>query len=135
MTLCDAEEQLLARYGYYAEHTENLVMPGSDGTEKMRALMERLRRQPPETFAGKTVLGIRDYESGQIRRIDGSTGETGLPKSDVLYFELDGGSNIIIRPSGTEPKVKIYLMARGDTADETAALLAAFKEAIQPWKA
>lgn len=133
MTLCDAEEMLLSTYGCYTEKTENLVMSGSDGQKKMKALMERLRKEPPASLAGKEVLAVRDYKAGVIYRKAGGEEATGLPCSDVLYFELAGGSSLVVRPSGTEPKVKVYLMAHGSSAEEAAELLASLEKAVLPY--
>ena len=119
MTLLDAMRSLYEKYGWFMEKTLNLVMPGVDGLEKMRALMENLRKAMPEKIAGETVIRSRDYLDGSIfvaglGRVDYSP----IKGSNVLYFELADGCTFIIRPSGTEPKIKIYLLVRG--ADEAA---------------
>ena len=102
---------LFRRYGYFIEGVKNIYMKGLDGKKKMDALMERLRIDPPAFIGGRRVVSVRDYLKGTVRSID--TGEvtgTGLPKSNVLYFEVDNGDRIIIRPSGTEPKIKLYML-------------------------
>ena len=121
MTLLDAVNALYEKYGWFAEKTINLVMPGLDGLQKMKALMDGLRSAPPEEIAGERVIRLRDY-------LDGSVSVTGLGKvdktpmsgSNVLYFELADGSSFIIRPSGTEPKVKVYILARGSSREDCA---------------
>ncbi len=119
MTLLDAMEEIYAGYGRFAEKTINLVMPGIDGLEKMSALMTRLRANPPQSIGGETVLRMRDYKTGRVSVFGlGEVGETEIRGSNVLYFELGGGSSFIVRPSGTEPKIKIYILVRGaDEAD------------------
>ena len=94
-------------------------MPGIDGLEKMSALMTRLRANPPQSIGGETVLRMRDYKTGRVSVFGlGEVGETEIRGSNVLYFELGGGSSFIVRPSGTEPKIKIYILVRGaDEAD------------------
>ena len=110
-TLTEVLEGLFRRYGYFIEGVKNIYMKGLDGKKKMDALMERLRIDPPAFIGGRRVVSVRDYLKGTVRSID--TGEvtgTGLPKSNVLYFEVDNGDRIIIRPSGTEPKIKLYML-------------------------
>ncbi len=84
----------------------------------MNSIMEGLRKDPPEKL-GLKVERIRDYSTGKILNVkDGSTGETGLPESNVLFYDLEGGCSLIIRPSGTEPKIKLYVMTRGQSEKE-----------------
>ena len=119
MTLADALEQLYEKYGYFREKTLNLVMPGLDGLEKMRALMASLRANPPREIGGTPILGMRDYQSGKIMLADiGVVGKTHICGSNVLYFELDDGTSFIVRPSGTEPKIKVYILAQGDSREQ-----------------
>ena len=84
------------------------TLPGKDGLTRMREIMSRLRAEPPKEIAGMKVTAVRDYLSG-VRTEDGTAEPTGLPKSDVLYFELEGGCWVCVRPSGTEPKIKLYV--------------------------
>lgn len=117
MTLRDALDSLYEQYGYFAEKTLNLVMPGVDGLEKMQQLMSRLRENPPREIGGTAVLKQRDYLSGTLSVTGlGKVGETEIAGSNVLYFELADGSSFIIRPSGTEPKIKIYILVRDQSA-------------------
>ena len=119
MTLFDALRSLCEKYGWYGEKTHNLVMPGLDGLEKMAALMQSLRAQPPVEIGGVTVAQYKDYSDGTVR--DAATGAiTPMPLSgsNVLRFELTDGSHIVVRPSGTEPKIKVYILTKGADAAE-----------------
>ncbi|MCD8017977.1 MAG: phospho-sugar mutase [Oscillospiraceae bacterium] len=122
MTLLDAMNSLYEKYGYYAERTLNLVMPGLDGLEKMAELMASLRSEPPAEIAGETVAAQRDYLSGEMSVAGlGVVGRTSISGSNVLYFELKDGSAFIVRPSGTEPKIKIYILVHGTSSADCAA--------------
>lgn len=119
MNLKEAMESLYEKYGYFAEKTLNLVMPGLDGLEKMRSIMAKLRNDPPAEISGTAVIRIRDYSTGIITvPALGAVGETHIKGSNVLYFELDDGCNFIVRPSGTEPKIKVYILSSGENAAE-----------------
>ena len=124
MTLLDAMDALYEKYGWFMEKTVNLVMPGLDGLEKMRALMAALRARPPREIAGEEVIRLRDYQDGSIAVAGlGKVDKTPIVGSNVLYFELADGSCFIIRPSGTEPKIKIYLLVRGRSREDCAGRL------------
>ena len=117
MTLLDALNALYEKYGWYKEKTLNLVMPGLDGLQKMKELMSSLRQNPPAEIAGEEVIRLRDYQDGSIFVAGlGKVDKTPFAGSNVLYFELADGSNFIIRPSGTEPKIKVYLLIRGQSS-------------------
>ena len=119
MTLYDALQALYKKYGWYGEKTHNLVMPGLDGLEKMAALMKRLRTAPPANIAGVDVVVRKDYQDGSA--VDCATGNVGkmeLSGSNVLRFELADGTTILVRPSGTEPKIKVYILTKGVDAAE-----------------
>ena len=117
MTLLDALNALYEKYGWYKEKTLNLVMPGLDGLQKMKALMSALRQNPPAEIAGEEVIRLRDYQDGSIFVAGlGKVDKTPFAGSNVLYFELADGSSFIIRPSGTEPKIKVYLLIRGQSS-------------------
>ena len=129
MTLMDAVNALYEKYGYFGEKTLNLVMPGLDGLQKMQQLMKELRENPPTEIGGQEVIRIRDYSDGSIFVLGlGKIGKTPISGSNVLYFELADGSSFIIRPSGTEPKIKVYLLVRGEDAGQCAKKLAAYNE-------
>lgn len=135
MTLAQAMDALYEKYGFYGEKTLNLVMPGLDGLEKMKALMAELREQPLTEIAGTPVLRMRDYQDGSIHVIGlGKVDHTEISGSNVLYFELEDGCSFIVRPSGTEPKIKIYILATGkDRAqcDARVEQYAAFAETLR----
>ena len=96
-------------------------MPGLDGLQKMDALMERMRTEPPKEIGGIEVVRLRDYQDGSIFVTGlGKVDKTPFAGSNVLYFELADGSSFIIRPSGTEPKIKIYLLVRGASSEDCA---------------
>jgi phosphoglucomutase len=114
LTLLGAMDALYEKYGWFGEKTLNLVMPGLDGLEKMDRLMAGLRAAPPKEIGGSIVLGMRDYKSGKISVADiGLVGKTNISGSNVLYFELEDGTAFIVRPSGTEPKIKVYILTKG----------------------
>ena len=122
MTLAEALDALYEKYGYYAEHTYNLVMPGLDGLKDMANLMKGLRETPPAEISGVKVVQFKDYSDGSVT--DCATGAKStmeLSGSNVLRFEMADGTSVIVRPSGTEPKIKVYVLARGkDAADAKA---------------
>ncbi len=125
MTLYDALMALYEKYGNYGERTLNLVMPGLDGLKKMADLMANLRANPPKEVGGETVKTWKDYKDGSV--VDAATGgktSMELSGSNVLRYELADGTSVIVRPSGTEPKVKVYILAQGasqaDCADKVA---------------
>ena len=119
MTLYDALLALYEKYGNYGERTLNLVMPGLDGLKKMAALMAGLRAEPPKEIGGETVKTWKDYQDGSV--VDAATGEKTameLSGSNVLRYELADGTSVIVRPSGTEPKVKVYILAQGASRED-----------------
>lgn len=121
MTMIDALEELYAKYGYYSEKTVSLVMPGIDGLRKMKALMAGLRAKPPVSLGGMAVTRMLDYLDGSVKRFDGAREEpSALFGADVLRFTLEDGDTFIVRPSGTEPKIKVYIMARAASESESA---------------
>ena len=121
-TLPDRLEELYALLGRYEEETVSLTMPGVDGQEKMQKLMAGLRARPPKALGGRAVLRTRDYLPGEAVTAAGEKEALPMKGADMLYFDLEGGSAFIVRPSGTEPKIKCYLLVRGTDKDECAAL-------------
>ena len=116
-TLFDALEKLYEKYGHYAEKTHNLVMPGLDGLKDMAELMKNLRETPPAEISGVQVVTRKDYTDGSV--VDCATGAKStmeLSGSNVLRFELADGTTILVRPSGTEPKIKVYILTQGADA-------------------
>ena len=127
MTLYDALQALYVKYGYYNEKTINLVMPGLDGLKMMANLMANLREQPPVEIAGVAVRDQKDYLDGSV--VDAVTGartEMELSGSNVLRYEMMDGTSLIVRPSGTEPKVKVYILASGENQAQCDAKVAAY---------
>ena len=119
MTLYDALLALYEKYGYYGEKTMNLVMPGLDGLKKMAELMANLREKPPVEIAGVAVKEQKDYKDGSVVCVEcGKKSEMELSGSNVLRYEMADGTSLMVRPSGTEPKVKVYILANGATKDE-----------------
>ena len=116
ISLYEAMQNIYKKYGYYCEKTVSVTMPGKDGMEKMAELLKNVRKNPPSVIDNKKVISIWDYESQIISNSDGSTGKIeGLPKSDVMKFNLDDEKTyFIIRPSGTEPKIKFYIASNAD---------------------
>ena len=122
MTLADALEALYEKYGHYAEHTYNLVMPGLDGLKDMAKLMKDLRENPPAEISGVKVVQFKDYSDGSVT--DCATGKKTsmeLSGSNVLRFEMADGTSVIVRPSGTEPKIKVYILTQGKDAEDAKA--------------
>jgi len=135
MTLYDALQALYVKYGFYGEKTMNLVMPGLDGLQKMAALMAGLREKPPVEIAGVAVKEQKDYKDGSVHCVAcGKDSRMELSGSNVLRYEMDDGTSLIVRPSGTEPKVKVYILANGaDRAecDAKVAKYAAWAESLK----
>ncbi len=135
MTLLDALEELYTTYGRYQEKTMNLVMPGLDGLRKMQALMAGLREKHPVEIGGVAVAKVRDYQSGELSVTGlGVVGKTPITGSNVLYFELADGSSFIVRPSGTEPKIKVYLLVHDADAEKCAEKIERFAEYAESLK-
>ena len=135
MTLYDALQALFEKYGYYGEKTMNLVMPGLDGLKKMADLMAGLRQNPPTEIAGVAVRQQKDYQDGSVVNVaDGARSTMELSGSNVLRYEMADGTSLIVRPSGTEPKVKVYILANGESkaaCDEKVAKYAAWAETLK----
>ena len=130
-TLYDILQEIYKTYGYYVEKVVSVTLPGKDGVAKMKEIMKSLRENPPKELAGKKVLAVRDYLADTRTDCDGHVTPAGLPKSDVLYFELVDDAWVCIRPSGTEPKIKLYVNTNAkhpaDSAKENAELVEACK--------
>lgn len=131
MTLWDAMLQMYEKYGYYKEGLETMTLKGKDGAEQINAMMTNMRENPPRELAGLKVLAVRDYK--EDARKDLSTGQvakTGLPASNVLYYELSNNSWCCVRPSGTEPKIKFYFGVVGENLQDGEAKLDALNRAM-----
>lgn len=124
-------DNIYKKYGYYKEEVVSVTLEGIEGLAKIKSTMDRLRENPPEIVAGKKVVAVRDYLTSE--RLDKLTGEKDtilLPKSNVIYLELEDQNNFIIRPSGTEPKIKLYCLMKGETEEEANELVKLVKEDI-----
>ena len=130
-TLYDILQEIYATFGYYVEKVVSVTLPGKDGVAKMKEIMKNLRENPPRELAGKHVLAVRDYLAGTRTDAQGNVTPAGLPQSDVLYFELENGEWVCIRPSGTEPKIKLYVNTNAGDAKTSEASNAALVEACK----
>ena len=135
MTLYDALQKCYEKYGFYGEKTLNLVMPGLDGLAKMKKLMADLREKPLTEIAGVKVVLRKDYADGTETNVEtGAVTEMELKGSNVLKYKLADGTDLVVRPSGTEPKVKVYILASGATkaeADEKVVKYTAWAEGLK----
>ena len=135
MTLYDAMQALYKKYGFYGEKTMNLVMPGLDGLRKMAQLMADLREHPPVEIAGVAVKEQKDYKDGSVVCVEcGCKSTMELTGSNVLRYEMADGTSLIVRPSGTEPKVKVYILTYAESEEqrnENIAKYAAWAETLK----
>lgn len=114
MTLIDAVDSLYQKYGFYMENSAEIYMEGIDGKDKINALMDKLRSENPKTIGGSRVINIRDYMADTSKNLlTGEVTKTGLPQSNVIYYKTENGCVVVARPSGTEPKIKFYVLANG----------------------
>ena len=131
ITLWDAMVSLYEIYGYYKEGLETMTLKGMDGAEKIQSMMNEMRNNPPKKIGAWDVLALRDYKKDT--RTDMTSGEvtpTGLPESNVLYYELSNNAWCCVRPSGTEPKIKFYVGVKGDTLDGADQMLEELKAEV-----
>ncbi len=128
MTLVDAINALYEKHGYYINSVLNFGFEGEDGMKKMASIMDHLRQNPPTVIANLTVVGHSDYQESKCVE-GGAVTEIDLPKSNVLEYRLENGAKIIVRPSGTEPKIKVYLSAKGATKAKSQEVIDAMKAA------
>ncbi|MBQ6539405.1 MAG: phospho-sugar mutase [Oscillospiraceae bacterium] len=124
-TLYDALMEMYEKYGWYSEKTLNLVFPGLDGLNRMKEIMRDMREASPEEIAGVRVAAVRDYADGTRRTAEGVE-KMELCGSNVLTFELEDGTTLIIRPSGTEPKIKVYILTQGESKEDCDAKVAKY---------
>ncbi len=116
MTLWDAMIAMYEKYGYYKDTVKSIGLKGIEGLAKIQEIMEQFRKNPPREMAGWQVLSARDYKAGTITdTADGAVTPTGLPSSNVLYYDMNDGAWLCIRPSGTEPKIKFYYGVKGSS--------------------
>ena len=117
-------EELYAQYGRYLNKVDSFEFPGLSGMDKMAKMMESLRKNPPADFAGDAVVSVTDYEKPE---------ETGLPKANVLIYKLEDGASVVVRPSGTEPKIKTYFTTKGKDLAEAEAEKEKLAAAVKPY--
>ncbi len=131
-TLWDEMIRLYDKYGYYRETQYSVAMEGVTGAEKINALMDGLRKDPPKNFADWEVLSFRDYKEDKVLDLrTGETGKTGLPESNVLYFELSDDAWCCARPSGTEPKIKFYMGVKGSSLEDSESKVELLTKAVK----
>ncbi len=121
LSLDDVMTSIYNEFGHYLNRTESFEFDGAAGMKKMADIMESLRKEPPVSVCGKKIIELADYlESYTKDLVTGETAEIKLPKSNVLSYSLEGGGAVIVRPSGTEPKIKVYVTAVGKSQQEAA---------------
>lgn len=131
ITVWDQMINIYEKYGYFAEGMHTITLKGIEGADKIKSMMENVRTNPPKEFAGLKVKSFRDYKLNEITDIaTGEKKETGLPTSNVLYFDLDNNSWCCIRPSGTEPKIKFYMGVKGESLSDAKEKLEVLKQAV-----
>lgn len=132
ITLADQMEKLFETYGFYKEALYTVTLKGQEGAKKIASMMENIRRKVPKQVGEWKVTQFRDYKEDVLLDFAaGTKGTTGLPASNVLYFELEDSAWCCIRPSGTEPKIKFYMGVRGQNSEDADRRLEALTEAAQ----
>ena len=116
-------EEIYAQYGRYLNKVDSFEFPGLTGMDKMAGIMESLRKNPPAEIGGYKVVSVTDYEDSAA---------TGLPKANVLIYSLEGGATVVVRPSGTEPKIKTYFTTLGKDLAQAQAQKDQLAEALKP---
>ena len=130
-TLWDAMEDIYKKYGYYKEAQVSIVMEGAEGAEKIKEMMTNMRNTPVEKIGEYKVLTFKDVEKDYVKdMVTGEESKIGLPKSNVLYYALEDNNWCCVRPSGTEPKIKLYMGVKGTSDEDAAKKLEALKEAM-----
>ena len=132
MTLWDAMLEMYEKYGYYKEKQFSITLKGAEGAEKIKQMMENMRNNPVTEIAGEKVKAFGDYQAQNIH--NNETGEdtsTGLPKSNVLYYDLTNDSWFCVRPSGTEPKIKFYMGVKGTSLEDADRKLEQLENAVR----
>ena len=130
-TLWDAMVEMYERYGYYKDDIKSVSLKGIEGLQKIQEIMDTLRKNPPAQIGDYKVTSFRDYKTDTIRDLEtGEVKPTGLPTSNVLYFDLTDAAWLCVRPSGTEPKVKFYYGIKGTSLEDADAKSAALGEKV-----
>lgn len=131
ITVWDQMQNIYKKYGFYMEGIHTITLKGIDGAKQIQDMMDNLRSNPPKEFDGLKVLSLRDYEKDTATDlVTGKVTSTNLPKSNVLYFEIENDSWCCARPSGTEPKIKFYMGIKGTSLDDATKKLSDFKDAV-----
>ena len=131
ITIYDRMIEMYEKYGYYKEGQVAVTLKGADGAVKIKEMMEKMRNNPPKQIGEYTVLAVRDYNFGKINNlVENKVVEADLPKSNVLYYELNKDAWCCIRPSGTEPKVKMYIGIKGNNLEDAGTKLEELKKAM-----
>ncbi|MCR5624301.1 MAG: phospho-sugar mutase [Lachnospiraceae bacterium] len=130
-TLWDVMIDMYNKYGYYRDGVKSVTLEGIEGLDKIQAIMNGLRNNPPKEFCGYKVLSFRDYQEDKVIDLETEAVQpTGLPKSNVLYFEMSNNVWMCVRPSGTEPKIKFYFGIVGESMDDADAKAASMSKAV-----
>ncbi|HAX07501.1 MAG TPA: phosphoglucomutase [Butyrivibrio sp.] len=127
LTLWDQMLRIYEKYGYFKETLVSITKKGKEGLAEIQGMLDKLRSNPPKEIGGYKVLETRDYNNNTVIKADGTVTETGLPKSNVLYFDLEDNAWCCARPSGTEPKIKFYMGVKGNSFDDADAKLEKLK--------
>lgn len=131
MTLYDALNELYRKYGVYREGVKSVTLKGIDGAEQIQKIMAYLRSNTPKEFAGYRTVWKKDYKTKEfVNMVTGEKAESSLPVSDVLYYNLEDGAWLCVRPSGTEPKIKFYMGVKGDSLKEAEAKVSDMEKAV-----
>ena len=130
-TLWDAMVDMYEEYGYYKEGLATMTLKGIDGAKEIQTMMTNFRENPPKELGGFQVLAVRDYKADvRVDLVSGEKNATGLPSSNVLYYELENNAWCCVRPSGTEPKIKFYFGVKGTSLEDAAEKLEKLKNAM-----
>ena len=133
ITLWEQMINIYKKYGFYKEGQVSITLKGADGAEQIKAMMEKMRKNPPKKLGSYDVLEVRDYKEHTIVKADGTKLETDLPTSNVLYYDLNDNSWCCVRPSGTEPKIKFYMGVKGKSMEEAEQKLEELTEAMKEY--
>ena len=132
LTLCDQMNNIYEKYGYYNETQVSIVLEGSSGAEKIKEIMEDMRKSLPNKIGKFKVLKFKDMKLDIVKDLStGNTTKTGLPSSNVLYYELENDNWCCVRPSGTEPKIKFYIGVSSKTKEQANSDLENLKSAMK----
>ena len=131
ITLWEQMLNIYNKYGYYKEGLASITLKGADGASKIREIMAKLRNEKIEIIANNKVIALRDYENRIRTEIENeNVSDLSLPKSNVLYYELENDSWVCVRPSGTEPKIKFYMGVVGNNLEDSEEKLEKLREAL-----